>query len=117
MHTGQGVSISERLLGVGSILLAVFAVVATLALGWLAVWHAGLRDLPVCQELMGKRRQTPEAKQRIADEILQIKRAHRRPIAVAPAAHATLPAVVQRTTTRLQASSAEPARGAGQQRS
>lgn len=117
MHAGQGVSIYERLLGIGSILLAVFAVVATLALGWLAVWHAGLRDLPVCQELMGKRRQTPEAKQRIADEILRIKRAHRRPTAVAPAAHGTPPAAGQRVTTRLQASSAEPARGAGLRRS
>jgi hypothetical protein len=85
MHTKQA-SIAERLLGVGSVLLAVVAVVATLALGWLAVWHAGLRELPICQELMGRRRQTPEAKQRIADEIQQIKRVHRRPAAAASAA-------------------------------
>ena len=77
MHTTQA-SIVERLIGIGSILLAVLAVVATLALGWLAVWHAGLKDLPVCQEMMGKRRQTPEAKRRIAEEIQQIRRVHRR---------------------------------------
>lgn len=77
MHTAQA-SIVERLIGIGSILLAVLAVVATLALGWLAVWHAGLKDLPVCQEMMGKRRQTPEAKRRIAEEIQQIRRVHRR---------------------------------------
>ena len=82
MHTTQA-SIVERLIGIGSILLAVLAVVATLALGWLAVWHAGLKDLPVCQEMMGKRRQTPEAKRRIAEEIQQIRRVHRRQPAAA----------------------------------
>ena len=82
MHAAQA-SIVDRLIGICSILLAVLAVVATLALGWLAVWHAGLKDLPVCQEMMGKRRQTPEAKRRIAEEIRRIRRVHRRPPATA----------------------------------
>ena len=52
--------------------------IGTLCLGWYIVWQSNLRDLPIAQELMGKRRQSQAQKDKIAEEIREIKRVHRK---------------------------------------
>lgn len=53
-------------------------VIGILCLWWCIVWHSNLRDLPIAQELMGKRRQSQAQKDKIAEEIREIKRVHRK---------------------------------------
>lgn len=57
---------------------AIGLLVGVLALGWYIVWQTNLKDLPIAQELMGKRKQSQAQKDKIAEEIREIKRVHRR---------------------------------------
>ena len=57
---------------------AIGLLIAVLVLWWYIVWQTNLRYLPIAQELMGKRRQTQAQKDKIAEEIREIKRVHRR---------------------------------------
>ena len=66
----------EQALGAAGVLGAVAVLLGTLALGWYVVWCTSLRHLPIAQELMGKRRQSPAQKEQIAREIRDIKRQH-----------------------------------------
>ena len=66
----------DQALGVAGVLGAVAILLGTLALGWYVVWCTSLRHLPIAQELMGKRRQSPAQKSQIAREIRDIKRQH-----------------------------------------
>lgn len=70
--------VRERLLGAAGIVGAVAVLLITLGLGWYVVWRTSLKDLPIAQEIMGKRRQSQAEKDRIAQEIRAIKRQHSR---------------------------------------
>lgn len=71
-------NLTEHLLGAAGVVGAVTLVICTLALGWYVVWCTSLRDLPIAQEMMGKRRQSKAQKDQIAREIREIKRHHSR---------------------------------------
>jgi type II secretory pathway component PulM len=64
--------------GAAGVVGAVGLVICTLAFGWYVVWCTSLRDLPIAQEMMGKRRQSQAQKDQIAREIREIKRQHSR---------------------------------------
>ena len=57
---------------------AIGVLIAVLLLWWYIVWQTNLKYLPIAQELMGKRRRTQAQKDKIAEEIREIKRVHRR---------------------------------------
>ena len=71
-------NLSQHVLGAAGVVGAVALVICTLGLGWYVVWCTSLRDLPIAQEIMGKRRQTQAQKDQIAKEIREIKRQHSR---------------------------------------
>ncbi len=71
-------NLSEHVLGAAGVVGAVALVICTLGLGWYVVWCTSLRDLPIAQEMMGKRRQSQAQKDQIAKEIREIKRQHSR---------------------------------------
>ncbi len=71
-------NVTDHLLGAAGVVGAVGLVISTLAFGWYVVWCTSLRDLPIAQEMMGKRRQSQAQKDQIAREIRDIKRQHSR---------------------------------------
>ncbi len=70
--------LAEALLQAVAVIGAFALLIGALCLWWYIVWQSNLRYLPIAQELMGKRRQTQEQKDKIAEEILEIKRVHRK---------------------------------------
>ena len=73
-HDGVAEALLQALAVIGAFILLIGA----LCVWWYIVWQSNLRDLPIAQELMGKRRQTQEQKDKIAEEIREIKRVHRK---------------------------------------
>ncbi len=57
---------------------AIGLLIVVLVLWWYIVWQTNLKYLPIAQELMGKRRKTQAQKDKIAEEIREIKRVHRK---------------------------------------
>ena len=57
---------------------AIGLLIVVLVLWWYIVWHTNLKYLPIAQELMGKRRKTQAQKDKIAEDIREIKRVHRK---------------------------------------
>jgi hypothetical protein len=70
--------VAEGILGAAGVIGAVAVLLITLGVGWYVVWCTSLRDLPIAQEMMGKRRQSQAEKDKIAKEIRDIKRQHSR---------------------------------------
>ena len=68
----------DTLLGAGAVVGAVALLGLALAAGWWLIYRTNLRSLPVVQELLGHRRQSPAHKAAIAAEIAALRHQHSR---------------------------------------
>ena len=65
----------RHLLAVSSILASCVLVLASIAAGWVLLWHFAMRDINLFREMLGlNRQQSLKAKQDAAAEIIQLKK-------------------------------------------
>jgi hypothetical protein len=88
LDEGTSPGLRSHFLAVSSIALSFALVLASIAAGWVLLWHLAMKDINLFREVLGlNRQQSLKAKQDAAAEIMQLKRQFSR--GRIPAARAT----------------------------